>query len=118
MRLLSRSHFRLLPQESSLSLYAYPFSPPWNFPSFSVELTLSTPCTHSVPPLSRPVAAFARLNSLSSHDLVIWTDGSFLLSKAAPASLPTAHFVALRPLFPIRQAQYVQAFPLKRAPFR
>ena len=31
--------------------------------------------------------------------------------------LPTAHFVILRPHFPIRQAQFVQVFPLKPAPF-
>ena len=35
----------------------------------------------------------------------------------APAYLPTALSVALRPLFPFRQAQYVQVFPLKPAPF-
>ena len=41
----------------------------------------------------------------------------FLLAKAAPAFLPTALSVALKPLFPFRQAQYVQVFPLKPAPF-
>ena len=40
-----------------------------------------------------------------------------LLARAAPAYLPTALSVALRPLFPFRQAQYVQIFPLKPAPF-
>ena len=40
-----------------------------------------------------------------------------LLARAAPAYLPTALSVALRPLFPFRQAQYVQVFPLKPAPF-
>ena len=33
------------------------------------------------------------------------------------AYLPTALSVALRPLFPIQQAQYAQVFPLKPAPF-
>ena len=33
------------------------------------------------------------------------------------ASLPTAHFVALRPLFLIRQAHFVQIFPLKLTHF-
>ena len=42
----------------------------------------------------------------------------FLLAKAAPAFLPTALSVALRPLFPFRQAQYVQVFPLNPAPLR
>ena len=41
----------------------------------------------------------------------------FLLARAAPAFLPTALSVALRPLFPFYQAQYVQVFPLKPAPF-
>ena len=49
---------------------------------------------------------------------MLWTDGSipFFFAKAAPAFLPTALSVALRPLFPFRQAQYVQVFPLKPAP--
>ena len=41
----------------------------------------------------------------------------FLSARAAPAFLPTALSVALRPLFPFRLAQYVQVFPLKPAPF-
>ena len=49
---------------------------------------------------------------------MIWYSGQtalfpFLLAKAAPAYLPTALSVALRPLFPFRQAQYAQVFPLK-----
>ena len=40
-----------------------------------------------------------------------------LFAKAAPASLPTDLSVALRPLFPFRQAQYVQVFPLTSALF-
>ena len=54
--------------------------------------------------------------------LMIWYSGQtalflFLLARAAPAFLPTALSVALRPLFPFRQAQYAQVFPLKPAPF-
>ena len=41
----------------------------------------------------------------------------FLLSKAALAYLPTAHFVVLRPLFCSQQAQYALVFPLKPTPF-
>ena len=41
----------------------------------------------------------------------------FLLAKAALAYLPTAVFMALRPPFRFRQAQYVPVFPLKPAPF-
>ena len=39
------------------------------------------------------------------------------MARAAAAFLPTALSVALRPLFPFRQAQYAQVFPLKPAPF-
>ena len=91
----------------------------WNLPSFTVESTLSSPCSRSDPPLSRQGAALAHLDSLP---LTIWYSGQtalflFLLAKAAPAFLPTALSVALRPLFPFRQAQYAQVFPLKPAPF-
>ena len=52
--------------------------------------------------------------------LMIWYSGLtalFLLAKAAPAYLPSALSVALRPLFPFQQTQYAQVFPLKPAPF-
>ena len=60
--------------------------------------------------------------TLTLSPLMIWCSGQtalflFLLAKAAPAFLPTALFVALRPLFPFRQAQYVPVFLLKPAPF-
>ena len=51
---------------------------------------------------------------------MIWCFGQtalFLFLLAAPAHLPTALPVALRPLFPFRQAQYAQVFLLKPAPF-
>ena len=59
---------------------------------------------------------------LTLSPLMTWYCGQtalflFLLARAAPALLPTAHSVALRPLFPFRQAQYVPVFPLKPAPF-
>ena len=41
-----------------------------------MESTLSTPCSRSDPPLTRQGAALAHLDSLPSHDLVLWTDGS------------------------------------------
>ena len=100
---------------SRAALLACPPCPPWNLPSFTVESTLSSPCSRS-DPLSRQGAALAHLDSLP---LMIWYSGQtalflFLLVRAAPAFLPT---VALRPLFPFRQAQYAQVFPLKPAPF-
>ena len=59
---------------------------------------------------------------LNLSSLMIWYSGQtalflFLLARAAPAFLPTALSVALRPLFPFRHAQYFQVFPLKPAPF-
>ena len=51
---------------------------------------------------------------------MIWYFGQtalFLLAKAALAFLPSALFVALRPLFSFQKAQYAQVFPLKPVPF-
>ena len=101
------------------ALVACPPCPPWNLPSFTVESTLSSPCSRSDPPHSRHGAALAHLDSLPPHDLVLWTDGSVPVpfGKAAPAFLPTAHFVALRSLISFWQAQYVPVFLLKPTPF-
>ena len=99
------------------ALVACPPCPPWNLSSSTVESTLSTPCYRSDPPHSRQGAALAHFDSLP---LIIWYSGQtglFLLARAAPVFLPTALSMALRPLFPFRQAQYAQVFPLKPAPF-
>ena len=83
----------MLPSTSSMeALLASPLFPPWNLPT----LTL-------FPLMIRYFGQTALF--------------LFLLAKAAPAFLPSALSVALRPLFPFRQAQYVQVFPLKFAPF-
>ena len=119
-RAFASTHPLMLPSTCSReALLACPPFPPWNLPSFTVKPTLSTPCSHSNPPHSRQGAALAHLHSLP---LMIWCFGQtalflFLLVRAAPAFLPTALSVALRPLFPFRQAQYVQVIPLKPAPF-
>ena len=58
--------------------------------------------------------------TLSPHNLVLWTDGSapFPFHKGGSGVLANCFLcVALRPLFPFQQAQYVQDFPLKPAPF-
>ena len=107
------------PTCSREALLACPPFPPRNLPSFTVESTLTTPCSRSDPPLSRQGAALAHLDSLP---IMIWCSGQtalflFLLARAAPAFLPSAFSVALRPLFPFQQAQYIQVFPLKPAPF-
>ena len=67
----------MLPSTSSReALFACPPFPPWNLRSFTVESTLSTPCSRSDPPLSRQDVALAHLDSLPPHDLVLWIDGS------------------------------------------
>ena len=72
-----------------------------------------------IPLLSRQGAALAHLDSLP---FMIWCFGQtalflFILVRAAPAFLPTALSVVLRPLFPFRQVQHAQVFPLKPVPF-
>ena len=68
----------MLPSTSATeALLACPPFPPWNLPSFTVEPTLSSPCSRSDPPLTRQGAALAHLDSLLPHDLVLWTDGFF-----------------------------------------
>ena len=119
-RAFASTHPIMLPSTCSReALLACPPCPPWNLPFFTVESTLSTPCSHSDSPFSRQGAALAHLDSLPTHDLVLGQTAlfPFLLARAAPAFLPTALSVALRPLFPFRQAQYVQVFSLKPAPF-
>ena len=60
--------------------------------------------------------------TLTLSPIMIWYSGLtalflFLLARAAPAYLPSALSVALRPLFPFQQAQYAQVFRLRPAPF-
>ena len=117
MRPLTRSCFLLLAL-GRLLLLALPFllgiclhsrsSPPFPFDALAlVPLAL----------------AKVRLSpTLTLFPLMIWYSEQttlflFLLAKAAPAYLPTALSVALRPLFPFRQAQFVEVFRLKPAPF-
>ena len=93
--------------------------PPWNLPSFTVESTLSSSCSRFDPLLLAKV----RLSpTLTLSLFTIWYSGQtalflFLLARAAPAYLPIALSVALRPLFPFQQAQYAQVSLLKLAPF-
>ena len=73
-RAFASTHPLMLP--STCSREALLACPPWNLPSFTVEYTLSSPCSHSDPPLTRQGAALAHLDFLPPHDLVLWTDGS------------------------------------------
>ena len=117
-RAFASTHPLMLP--STCSREALLACPPWNLPSFTVESILSSPCSRSDPPHSRQGAALAHLDSLPPHDLVLWTDSSvpFFFGKGGSGVLANCSLsLALRPLFPFRQAQYVQVFPLKPAPF-
>ena len=76
-RAFASTHPLMLPSSCSReALLACLPCPPWNLPSFTVESTLSSPCSRSDPPHSRQGAALAHLDSLPPHDLVLWTDGS------------------------------------------
>ena len=76
-RALASTHPLMLPSTCSReALLACPPSLPRNLPLFTVESTLSTPCSRSDPPLSRQGSALTHLDSLPPHDLVLWTDGS------------------------------------------
>ena len=71
-RALASTHPLMLPSTCSReALLACPPCPRWNVPSFTVESTLSTPCSRSDPPHSRQGAALAHLDSLPLHDLVL-----------------------------------------------
>ena len=76
-RALAPTHPLMLPstcsREALLACLPFPF---WDLPSFTVESTLPTPCSRSVPPLSGQGAALAHLDSLPLHNMVLWTDGS------------------------------------------
>ena len=119
-RAFASTHPLVLPSTCSReALVSCPPCPPWNLPSFTVESTLSSPCSRSNPPHSRQGAALAHLDSLPPRDLYSGQTALFLflLARAAPAFLSTALSVGLRPLYPFRQAQYAPVFPLKPAPF-
>ena len=80
-RAFASTHPLMLPSTCSREalLACFPF-PPWNLSFFTVESTLSSPCSRSNLSLSRQGAALAHLNSLPSHDLVLWTESSVSFS--------------------------------------
>ena len=101
------------------ALLACPPCPPWNLSSFTVESTLPL---HALALILLFLAKVRLSPILTLSPIMIWHSGQtalflLLLARAAPASLPPALSVALRLLFPFRQAQFVAVFPLKLAPF-
>ena len=71
MHLLTRSCFLLRLLEGLFLHFLFSLES-----SFTVGSTFSSSCSRFDPLLSRQGAAFAHLDSLSPHDLVLWTDGS------------------------------------------
>ena len=114
MRPLTRSCFLLLVlgRLFLLALLGICLPSPWS-PPFPLHALALIPLT---------LAKVQLLPTLTLSPLMIWYSGQtalflFLLARAAPAFLPTALSVALRPLFSFRQAQYVPVFPLKPVSF-
>ena len=115
---LTRSCFLLLLLKRLFLLASFSFLESCLLSLWSTPSPLHAPALN--PPLSCQGATLAHLDSLSL--LMIWYSGQtalilFSLAKAAPAYLPTALSVVLRPLFPFQQAQCAQVFLLKPAPF-
>ena len=102
------------------ALFAYPPCLPWDLPSFTVESTLSTPCSRSDPPLSRQGAALAHLDSLPPHNLVLWTDGSvpFPLGKSGSGVLANCPLCGTETTLSFfGRPSMLKFFLLKPAPF-
>ena len=107
----------LLPLLGKLFLLALPFLlgiylPSWWSPPFPLHAPTLIPLSFAKVRLSL---------TLTLSSLTIWYSGLtalflLLLVRAALAYLPTALSVALRPLLPFHQNQFVQAFPLKPTP--
>ena len=117
MRPLTRSCFVLL-LFGRVFLRALPallgicLSSPWS-PSFPLHALALTPLFLAKVRLS-PILTLSPLMTRCFGQKALFL---FLLARAAPAFLPTALSVALRPLYPFRQARYFQVFPLNPAPF-
>ena len=76
-RAFASTHPLMLPSTCSReALLACPPFAPWNLPFFTVEPTLSSPCSCSDLPLSLAKVQLSPTLTLSPHDLVLWTDGS------------------------------------------
>ena len=116
-RAFASTHPLMLPSTCSReALLACPLCPPWNLPSFTVESTLSSPCSRSDPPHSRQGAALAHLDSLPPHDLVLWTDGSvpFPFGKGGSGVLANCSLCGTEATLSFSTGP---VFPLKPAPF-
>ena len=91
-RAFASTHLLVLPfTYPRETLLARPLSLSCNLPSFTVESILSSPCSHSNPPLTRQGGAFAHLDSFPPYDLMLWTYGSVPLPFGKGGSLALAN---------------------------
>ena len=67
-----------------------------------MESTLSSPCSHSDPTLSCQSVALANVDSLPSHNLVLWTDGSvpFAFAKGGSGVLANCSLCGIEATLP------------------
>ena len=110
----------MVPSTSSReALLACPPSPLWSLSSFTVESTLSSPCSHSDPPLFRQGAALSHLDSLPPHDLVLCTDGSvpFPFGKGGSGVLTSCSLCGTEATLSFSAGPVYSSFLLKPAPF-
>ena len=110
----------MLPSTSPrVVLLVCPIFPFWNRPSFTVDPTLSSPCSRSDSHLSCQGAAVAHLDSLPPHDLVLWTDNSvpFPFGKGGSGVLAKCFFCGTEATLSFSAAQSVQVFALEPLPF-
>ena len=84
-----------------------------------MNFTLSTSYSHSDPLLSRQGAAFDHIESLPSHNLVIWTNGSapFLFGKDGCDILINCSFCGAETTHSYSAELMCLSFLLKPAPF-
>ena len=97
------------------ALFACPPSHPRKLPSFIVEFSLFSSCFCSDLLITRQ--ALAHLDSLLSHDLVLWTDGSVYFGKGGSGVLANCSLCRTEASLPFQQAQCARVFPMKLAPF-
>ena len=109
LSLLYKSFLRSLLTYASPGMVSFPKR--YQFHQTGMPPPSGQSCHHRLP-LTLPYLSASLRGFFTQTALLL-----LLLAKTAPAFLPTALSVALRPLFSFRQAQYVPVFPLKPAPF-